>query len=154
MLRLPSRTPNPPTKTIPAKIRWFKLSGGSLVGLGIPSLTMKIPLGSDTLSSRILVWAGHWGSFPMLPFSALGIAVAVLASGRTCVPSPANSFRRGTVAHPVVRRSAVPRRRRESLQHTANFHTNHFQTRIFESKFRDHCAKKLDGALRKPTSFV
>ena len=26
--------------------------------------------------------------------------------------------------------------------------------RIFESKFRDHCAKKLDGALRKPTSFV
>ena len=25
--------------------------------------------------------------------------------------------------------------------------------RIFESKFRDHCAKKLDGALRKPTSF-
>ena len=27
--------------------------------------------------------------------------------------------------------------------------------RIFESKFRDHCAaKKLDGTLRKPTSFV
>ena len=26
--------------------------------------------------------------------------------------------------------------------------------RIFESKFRNHCAKKLDGALRKPTSFV
>ena len=26
--------------------------------------------------------------------------------------------------------------------------------RIFESKFRDHCAKKLDGALRKSTSFV
>ena len=26
--------------------------------------------------------------------------------------------------------------------------------RIFESNFRDHCAKKLDGALRKPTSFV
>ena len=25
---------------------------------------------------------------------------------------------------------------------------------IFESKFRNHCAKKLDGALRKPTSFV
>ena len=23
--------------------------------------------------------------------------------------------------------------------------------RIFESKFRDHCAKKLDGALRKST---
>ena len=26
--------------------------------------------------------------------------------------------------------------------------------RIFESKFRDHCAKKLDGALRKSTFFV
>ena len=26
--------------------------------------------------------------------------------------------------------------------------------RIFESKFRDHCAKKLEGALRKSTSFV
>ena len=26
--------------------------------------------------------------------------------------------------------------------------------RIFESKFRNHCAKKLDGALRKPTSFL
>ena len=29
-----------------------------------------------------------------------------------------------------------------------------FRPRIFESKFRDHCAKKLDGALRKPTSLV
>ena len=26
--------------------------------------------------------------------------------------------------------------------------------RIFESKFRNHCAKKLDGALRKSLSFV
>ena len=26
--------------------------------------------------------------------------------------------------------------------------------RIFESKFRNHCAKTLDGALRKSTSFV
>ena len=26
--------------------------------------------------------------------------------------------------------------------------------RIFESQLRDHCAKKLVGALRKPTSFV
>ena len=26
--------------------------------------------------------------------------------------------------------------------------------RIVESKFRNHCAKELDGALRKPTSFV
>ena len=26
--------------------------------------------------------------------------------------------------------------------------------RIFESKFRNYCAKKLDGALRKSTSFV
>ena len=26
--------------------------------------------------------------------------------------------------------------------------------RIFESEFRNHCAKKLVGALRKPTSFV
>ena len=26
--------------------------------------------------------------------------------------------------------------------------------RIFESKFRNHCAKKLIGALRKPTSFM
>ena len=26
--------------------------------------------------------------------------------------------------------------------------------RIFESKFRDHCTKNLDGALRQPTSFV
>ena len=26
--------------------------------------------------------------------------------------------------------------------------------RIFESKFRNHCSKKLDGALRRPTSFV
>ena len=26
--------------------------------------------------------------------------------------------------------------------------------RIFESTFRNHCAKKLDGALRKSTSFV
>ena len=26
--------------------------------------------------------------------------------------------------------------------------------RIFESAFRNHCAKKLDGALRKSTSFV
>ena len=25
--------------------------------------------------------------------------------------------------------------------------------RIFESEFRNHCAKKLVGALRKPTSF-
>ena len=29
-----------------------------------------------------------------------------------------------------------------------------FRPRIFESTFRDHCAKKLDGALRNPTSFV
>ena len=26
--------------------------------------------------------------------------------------------------------------------------------RIVESTFRNYCAKKLDGALRKPTSFV
>ena len=26
--------------------------------------------------------------------------------------------------------------------------------RIFESKLRNHCAKKLVGALRKPTSFM
>ena len=26
--------------------------------------------------------------------------------------------------------------------------------RIFESKFRNHCAKKLVGALRKPTSLM
>ena len=26
--------------------------------------------------------------------------------------------------------------------------------KIFESKLCNHCAKKLDGALRKPTSFV
>ena len=26
--------------------------------------------------------------------------------------------------------------------------------RIFESKFRNHCAKKLVGALRKPASFM
>ena len=26
--------------------------------------------------------------------------------------------------------------------------------RIFESTFRNHCDKKLDGALRKSTSFV
>ena len=26
--------------------------------------------------------------------------------------------------------------------------------RIFESEFRNHCAKKLVGALRKPTSFM
>ena len=25
--------------------------------------------------------------------------------------------------------------------------------KIFESKFRNHCAKKVDGALRKPASF-
>ena len=25
---------------------------------------------------------------------------------------------------------------------------------IFESEFRDHCAKQLDGALRKPASFM
>ena len=29
-----------------------------------------------------------------------------------------------------------------------------FRPRIFESKVRNPCAKKLDGALRKPTSFV
>ena len=29
-----------------------------------------------------------------------------------------------------------------------------FRPRIFESKFRNHCAKKLVGALRKPTSFM
>ena len=35
-----------------------------------------------------------------------------------------------------------------------NFTLRIVRPRIFESKFRNHCAKKLDGALRKPTSFV
>ena len=29
-----------------------------------------------------------------------------------------------------------------------------FRPIMFESKLENHCAKKLDGALRKPTSFV
>ena len=39
---------------------------------------------------------------------------------------------------------------------TAIFHTvlRIVRPRIFESKFRNHCAKKLDGALNKSTSFM
>ena len=39
-------------------------------------------------------------------------------------------------------------------RNTAMFHTKNFQTKNFGSKFRNHCAKKLVGALGKSTSFV
>ena len=43
----------------------------------------------------------------------------------------------------------------ESLQHIRPiFILIIFRPRIFESKFRSHCANKFDGALRKSTSFV
>ena len=37
---------------------------------------------------------------------------------------------------------------------TAIFHTKSCQTKNLWVKFRNHCAEKLVGALRKPTSFV
>ena len=48
-------TPNLPTKTIPTKIAWLKLSGNFPMGLGIPPLKIQILLESNSLKSRILV---------------------------------------------------------------------------------------------------
>ena len=48
----------------------------------------------------------------------------------------------------------VARKRAPEVMRTAIFILRIVRPRIFESKFRNHCAKKLVGALRKPTSFV
>ena len=48
-------TPNLPTKNLPAKIAWLKLSGKSPMGLGIPPRRIKILLESNPVKSRILV---------------------------------------------------------------------------------------------------
>ena len=48
-------TPNLPTKSLPAKIRWLKSSGKFPTGLGIPPLKLKIMFESSPLKSRILV---------------------------------------------------------------------------------------------------
>ena len=48
-------TPNLPTKIIPTKTAWLKLSGRFPMGLGIPPLNIKILLESNPLKSRILV---------------------------------------------------------------------------------------------------
>ena len=48
-------TPNLPTKIIPTKRARLELSGKSPLGLGIPSLNIKILLESNPLKSRILV---------------------------------------------------------------------------------------------------
>ena len=52
-------TPNFPTKIIPTKIAWLKLSGEFPMGLGIPPLVIKIMLESNPLKSIMLVqrWA-------------------------------------------------------------------------------------------------
>ena len=49
-------TPNLPTKIIPTKIAWLRLSGRLPMGLGIPSLKIRIMLESNPLKSRVLVW--------------------------------------------------------------------------------------------------
>ena len=46
---------NLPTKNLPGKISWLKLSGESPVGLGITPLKIEILLESKPLKSRILV---------------------------------------------------------------------------------------------------
>ena len=46
---------NLPTKIVPAKIAWLKLSGKFPLGLGIPPLQIQIMLESNPLRSRILV---------------------------------------------------------------------------------------------------
>ena len=48
----------------------------------------------------------------------------------------------------------VPLYRGSATRRTANFILRIVRPIIFESKFRNHRAKKLDGALRKSTSFV
>ena len=48
-------TPNLPTKKLPTKIPWLKLSGKSPMGLGIPPRRIKILLESKPPKSRILV---------------------------------------------------------------------------------------------------
>ena len=53
---LPGSTPNLPTKIMPTKIAWLKLSGKFSMGLGIPPLKIKILLGSNPPKSRILAW--------------------------------------------------------------------------------------------------
>ena len=66
------------------------------------------------------------------------IYVNIGAARRLCAPPVARGKRRrksGNDLRPIfIRRILRPR--------------------IFESRFRDHCAKKLDSALRKSTSFV
>ena len=48
-------TPDLPTKIIPAKIAWLKLSRKLHMGLGIPPFTLKILIESNPLKSRFLV---------------------------------------------------------------------------------------------------
>ena len=49
-------TPNLPTKIIPCKIAWLKLSGEFPMGLEIPLLKLKLIFESNPLKSIILVW--------------------------------------------------------------------------------------------------
>ena len=49
-------TPNLPTKIIPTKIAWLKLSGKYPMGMVIPPLNVRIMIESNPLKSRILVW--------------------------------------------------------------------------------------------------
>ena len=51
----PSQTPNLPTKNLPTKICWLKLSRKSPMDMRIPSLNVKILLESKPLKSRILL---------------------------------------------------------------------------------------------------
>ena len=51
----PKGTPSLPTKIIPAKIPWLKISGKSPMDMRIPPLKIKIMLDSNPLKSRILV---------------------------------------------------------------------------------------------------
>ena len=48
-----SGTPSLPTKNLSTKICWLKISGISPMGLGIPSLNIKIMFESNSLKSRI-----------------------------------------------------------------------------------------------------
>ena len=50
-----NNTPNLPTKIIPSKIVWLRLSGEFLMGLGIPPLNIQIMLESNPLKFIILV---------------------------------------------------------------------------------------------------
>ena len=63
-------------------------------------------------------------------------------------------LRSGPAALPLGERRADPAVADPRQSYGYLFILRIVRPRIFESKSRSHCAKKLDGALRKSTSFV